>query len=282
MVRNMKIVCAAAGALLALQAAGAKPKPIVCEGEYPYHLQGVATDGTNVYWTFTTVLAKTDWSGKLIGKTSIEKGHMGDLCFRDGKLYVGMNHGRKGGARVGDEVWIYDAQTLELKEKHSTPEPAWCNNGLDWYGGSFWIITSAPRHSQYNFLYEYTPDFKYRTCILVKSGWTNLGVQTICRKGDVILLGCYGGDDPEQPHKSCTVAIDGKRLLAAAHGRQNKPVPILWRKDVNTAEGLLVRDGKIWEAHSILLSAKNGKKIWTAQLFQSQGLDESEKKGETK
>ena len=68
--RNMKFVCAAIGALWAFQNAGAKMKPIVCEGEYPYHLQGVATDGTNVYWTFSTVLAKTDWSGKLIGKTA--------------------------------------------------------------------------------------------------------------------------------------------------------------------------------------------------------------------
>ena len=280
MVHDMKSVCVALGLFLAFQAAGAKQSPIVCEGEYPYHLQGVATDGTNVYWTFTTVLAKTDWSGKLIGSSAIEKGHMGDLCFRNGRLYVGMNHGMKNGARAGDEVWIYDARTLELIEKRATPEPAWCNNGVEWYGGGFWVVTSAPRHSEYNFLYEYTSDFKYRTCVLVKSGWTNLGVQTICRKGDVILLGCYGGADPEQPHKSCTVAVDGKKLLDAAHGRQDKPVSVLWRKDVNTAEGLLVRDGKIWEAHSVLLSAKDGKKIWTARLFPSKGLEDAGEKGD--
>ena len=282
MVHDMRLACALLGAFLAFQSVVAKQKTVVCEGEYPYHLQGTATDGTNIYWTFTTVLAKTDWSGKLVGKTSIEKGHMGDLCFRNGKVYVGMNHGKKDGARVGDEVWIYDAETLKLLEKRPTPEPAWCNNGIEWYGGSFWVITSAPRHSEYNFLYEYTPDFRYRTCVMVKSGWTNLGVQTICRKGDTILLGCYGGDDPEQPHKSCTVAIDGRRLLDAAHGQKRKPLQIEWRRDVNTAEGLLVKDGCIWEAHSILLSAKGGKKIWTARIFPSKGLEEFRNKGEEK
>lgn len=278
----IKLLCAMAMTVSATAFAAEAPKRIVCEGSYPYHLQGVATDGTNVYWTFTTVLVKTTWSGKVLCKTEIEKGHMGDLCFKEGKVLIGMNHGKRDGYRVGDEVWVYDAQSLKLMEKLPTPEPAWCNNGLEWYGGSFWVITSAPRHSEYNFLYEYTPDFKYRTCVLVKSGWTNLGVQTICRKGDMILLGCYGGDDKEQPHKSCTVAVDGRKLLSAAHGRKAKPVEIEWRKDVNTAEGLLIRDGEIWEAHSMLLSAKGGKKTWTAQLFRSAGLEDNDLKGKGK
>lgn len=261
-------------ALMVRTAESAPCRPIVCEGVYPYHLQGVATDGTNVFWSFTTVLAKTDLSGRLLAKSEIESGHMGDVCWKDGAVYVGMNFGKGAdGARRGDAVWVYNAAMLERTAVHSTPEPAWCNNGVEWFGGSFWIITSAPRHSECNYLYEYTPDFRYKNCILVKSGWTNLGVQTVCRVGDALYLGCYGsGDDKEQPHKSCTVCIDGGRLLAASRTKRPASVDMEWRRDVNTADGMLVLGGEVWEAHSVLLSAKGGKKTWTGRLSLANGL----------
>ena len=282
--KSIKIALAAVAALFAATVQGGVSVPVVCEGSYPYHLQGVATDGESVYWTFTTVLVKTGWNGKVLAKSEIQNGHMGDLCCRNGKVFIGMNHGRRAGARVGDEVWEYDAKTLELVKKHPTPEPPWCNNGIEWYGGCFWVVTSAPNLSDYNYLYVYTPDFRFRTCVLVKSGWTNLGVQTICRKDDMIMLGCYGSNGPEQPHKACTVAIDGRKLLAAAHIHEGKssPVEISWRKDVNTSEGLLVRDGEIWEAHSVLLSKKDGKRIWTAKMFKSPGLNGIDARGDAK
>ena len=124
--------------LCAAEGAAAKPTEIRCEGEYPWHLQGVATDGTNIYWTFTTVLVKTDRAGKVQAKHEIarKEGHMGDLCCRDGKVYVGMNLGYVKGCRVGDEVWEYDASELKLLKKYPTPEAVWCNNGLEFYGRS--------------------------------------------------------------------------------------------------------------------------------------------------
>ena len=260
-------------------AAAEKPPRVVCEGRQPHHLQGVATDGTNLYWSFTTVLVKTDFAGRVSSTNAIDisQGHMGDLCFKGGRLYVGMNFGKDGtGARKGDAIWEYDASNLARVAGHPTPEPAWCNNGLEWYGGSFWVITSAPRHSEYNYLYEYTPDFRYRTCVLVKSGWTNLGVQTICRAGDALLLGCYGSSkDTEQPHKDSTLRVDGKRLISAAHGRKTGPVAVDWRREVGTSEAMFVLNGTVWEGHSVLLScAKDGCKTWTAQAFPSAGLQD--------
>ena len=279
--RCLHIPVVVAAAFLCLCAESAqKTCRVTCGGAYPYHLQGVATDGTNLYWSFTTALVKTDLSGSVIATNShphtISDGHMGDLCLKDGKLFVGMNFGKgSDGARKGDAVWVYDTETMERVASHPTPEPAWCNNGVEWFEGSFWVITSAPRHSEYNYLYEYTPDFRYRTCVLVRSGWTNLGVQTICRVGDAVYIGCYGSnDDKESPHKSCTIRVDGRRLLAAARGRGAKPVEADWRRDVNTAEGMFVLDGKVWECHSVLLScAADGRKTWTAQAFPAKGLD---------
>ena len=252
-------------------------KEIRCEGVYPWHLQGVATDGTNVFWTFTTVLVKTDLTGKFLAKDEIPRsgGHMGDLCCKDGKVFVGMNMGVAKGCRVGDEVWEYDASTLTLLKKYPTPETIFCNNGLEWYDGCFWIITSAPKHSLYNLVFKYTPDFKYQTTRFINSGWTNLGVQTICLAGDKMLFGCYGSDnDPEMPHKSCTLVVDAKNLPT---GRQHPEfpsiVPCEKRVVCNTAEGMLVLNGRLWEAHGIRLH-KNGEKAqkWSARLIPSSAL----------
>ena len=33
---------------------------VVCSGTYGGHLQGITTDNTNIYWSFTTSLVKTD------------------------------------------------------------------------------------------------------------------------------------------------------------------------------------------------------------------------------
>lgn len=86
--------CLLFSAVAAASAAGLNE--IVCEGAYPFHLQGAATDGTNIFWSFTTVLVKTDRNGKVLAKDEIsrDQGHMGDLCCRDGKVFVGMNMGK--------------------------------------------------------------------------------------------------------------------------------------------------------------------------------------------
>ena len=45
--------------LLAACAAMAQlPEKIACAGSYGGHLQGVATDGTNIYWSFTVAVVK--------------------------------------------------------------------------------------------------------------------------------------------------------------------------------------------------------------------------------
>ena len=250
----------------------AKASEVRCEGEYPWHLQGVATDGKSIYWTFTTVLVKTDLAGKVQAKHEITRGegHMGDLCCLNGKVYVGMNMGYSKGCRVGDEVWEYDARELKLIAKHPTPETVWCNNGLEFYGGCFWVISSAPHHSRYNMVFRYTPDFRFMRCQMIDSGWTHLGVQTICRWGDKMLFGCYGSPkDAEQPHNSCTFVVDGKALVnAKKYGEFPDIVACERRVAANTSEGMLVLDRQLMVAHGILLSPPEDRKHqrWSARL----------------
>jgi hypothetical protein len=60
------------------------------------HVQGIAVDvrGGYIYYSFTTVLAKYDFSGKLVGTLVGWAGHLGDLDFnpRDGRVYGSLEY----------------------------------------------------------------------------------------------------------------------------------------------------------------------------------------------
>jgi hypothetical protein len=66
-------------------------------GSWPTsHVQGIAVDlqGGYLYYSFTTLLAKYDFSGKLIGTLVGWTGHLGDLDFnpRDGRVYGSLEY----------------------------------------------------------------------------------------------------------------------------------------------------------------------------------------------
>jgi hypothetical protein len=62
------------------------------------HVQGIAVDvrGGYIYYSFTNLLAKYDFSGKLIGTLVGWTGHLGDLDFNtvDGKIYGSLEYGK--------------------------------------------------------------------------------------------------------------------------------------------------------------------------------------------
>lgn len=259
------------GSAVVASAASVGPE-IVCAGDYPYHPQGVATDGTNIYWSFTTVLVKTDLSGK-VQATFDEKdkwmGHVGDLCCKDGHLFAGVNRGFEKGIRPGDEVWEFDA-ALNVVKKYPTPEMIWCNNGLEWFGGSFWLVSAAPDRCIYNFLFEYTSDFKFKRCMPIKSGWTYVGVQTVLLYGDKLLFGCYGaGNDAEMPHPLTTFVVDTKKLPPYKASDHPPLVPCEGRIDrMNASCGMLTLNGRFMLLVPINKCPKEPrpKWRWTAKL----------------
>ena len=66
-------------------------------GQWPAgHVQGIAVDvkGGYIYYSFTTLLAKYDFSGKLIGTIENLPAHMGDMDFNpdDGLLYASFEN----------------------------------------------------------------------------------------------------------------------------------------------------------------------------------------------
>lgn len=58
------------------------------------HCQGIATDGKNMYFSFTTALVKTDMQGKLLGAVTGLTGHLGCLAYNpaDGKVYGSLEY----------------------------------------------------------------------------------------------------------------------------------------------------------------------------------------------
>lgn len=267
--RCLKIMLAVQ--LAAALVASAAPSGIVCEGEYPYHMQGVATDGTNLYWTFTTVLVRTDLDGKVLSRYEITRsgGHMGDLCCRDGRVFVSMNHAYRDGCRVGDEVWEFDGRTLELARRHPTPQMIWCNNGLEWYGGYFWLVANVPHHSRYNYVFQFTPDFRFKCCRPIDSGWTNIGVQTVCLHGDKMLFGYYGGGEKgsEFQHSPGIFVVDAKALTSGRRHQESPEIlPCERRVPVNAADGLVSLNGRLMAARDRNLSQDPSHQRWTAAL----------------
>jgi hypothetical protein len=78
-------------------AAGAPPPLTQHGGTWPTaHVQGIAVDlkGGYIYYSFTTLLAKYDFKGKLVGTLVGWAGHLGDLDFnpRDGRVYGSLEY----------------------------------------------------------------------------------------------------------------------------------------------------------------------------------------------
>lgn len=165
---------------------------IACGGEYGGHLQGVATDGTHLYWSFTRQIVKTDLTGKpLVVRDA--PGHQGDLCVKDGVVYVAVNRGRfnyEDGAV--SEVMAYDAGSLEPAGVWTLPEMVHGAGGMTWRGERFFVVGGLPATHECNYIYEYTADFKFVKRHDLPTGFTLMGIQTAAYEDGRFLFGIYG------------------------------------------------------------------------------------------
>jgi hypothetical protein len=63
------------------------------------HVQGIAVDrkGGFIYYSFTDMLAKYDFEGRLVGTLTGWSGHLGDLDFNpvDGRVYGSLEYGKQ-------------------------------------------------------------------------------------------------------------------------------------------------------------------------------------------
>lgn len=165
-----------------------------CEGDYPGHVQGVCTNEKDaIYWSFTTVLVKTDRTGRLLGKVDVVS-HHGDLCFHNGRLYVAVNLGKFNDPDGNADSWVYvyDADSLEFISKHETQEVFHGAGGIGVVEDRFYVVGGLPDGVEENYVYEYDSELNFRKKHVVDSGWTRLGIQTATWHDGAWWFGCYG------------------------------------------------------------------------------------------
>jgi glycerophosphoryl diester phosphodiesterase len=166
---------------------------VTCEGVYPRHLQGVCTDGTAIYWSFTTFLVKTDLKGTLLKQIPVAS-HHGDLCQQAGKLYVAVNLGKFNDPQGKADSWvyIYDSETLEELARHEIQQVFHGAGGIDIHDGHFFVVGGLPERVEENYVYEYDGQFHFVKKHVIPSGHTHLGIQTAAFADGRWWFGCYG------------------------------------------------------------------------------------------
>ncbi|MEW4527386.1 hypothetical protein [Maioricimonas sp. JC845] len=167
---------------------------VTCQGRYPNHLQGVCTNDSNsLYWSFTTVLVKTDRSGKVQKKIDVAN-HHGDLCYHDGKVYVAVNLGQfnRPAGQADSWVYVYDADSLEELARHEVPQVVHGAGGMAYHDGRFIVVGGLPPGYDENYLYEYDTDFNFTKRHVLDSGYTLMGIQTAAWADGAWWFGCYG------------------------------------------------------------------------------------------
>lgn len=184
-------------AQLLRSAVGANPagfRSMPCDGVYPRHLQGLATDGKEaIFWSWTEALVKTDLQGR-IQKQIPAADHHGDLCYRDGKVYVAVNLGKfnKPPGKESSWVYVYDGGTLNEIARHPVPELVHGAGGIGCQDGRFLVVGGLPPGVNENYLYEYDANFAFLGRHILASGHTDMGIQTAEWAHGAWWFGCYG------------------------------------------------------------------------------------------
>ncbi|HEY0981979.1 hypothetical protein [Schlesneria sp.] len=169
-------------------------QPVICEGTYQHHLQGVCTDeAESIFWSFTTKLVKTDQQGKVLKVVDVAN-HRGDLCFHQSKVYVAVNLGKFNDPNGNADSWVYvyDAGDLSLLAKRRTPEVFHGAGGIACHDNKFLVVGGLPDGVSENLAYEYDANFKFVKKHVLASGHTNLGIQTAAFADGDWWFGCYG------------------------------------------------------------------------------------------
>ena len=166
---------------------------IDCPGVYPGHLQGIATDGKSIYWSFSDCVVRSDLAGRLLAKAKIPF-HGGDPCWYAGRLYVPVgeyfNAEAPKGKTAKNRVFVFDAD-LRIMKKYRLPDFKYGAGGMAAHKGRFFIVGGRPEGMPGNTVYEYSPRFKLLRRHQLDFN-SEAGIQTIVRAFGKWYFGCYG------------------------------------------------------------------------------------------
>lgn len=134
---------AALCSLLLLQAEGIEN----LNTSYKYHLQGIAADETGVYWSFTDILVKTDYKGKVLKEASLPNLHGGDMCVAGGDIFVSIliRPPKLIAANNNSPAAVYQySKDLKLKKIHTLPLKRGID-GITFYKNRFYVAPAMPK-----------------------------------------------------------------------------------------------------------------------------------------
>lgn len=230
-------------------AEGASLTRITAEGDYPSHLQGVCTDGNDIWWSHTTELARTDRNGKVLAHAKGLENHHGDVCVVSGVVYVAVNLGKFNTEdRANSWVYAYNGDDLKFIKRWKVPELRHGAGGITWKDGRFYVIGGLPPTHDRNYVYEYNPDFSFVDRYVLESGWTHLGIQTVDYSDGKFIFGCYGGKN----------SVTGKRVPVYALVTDGE-FKNLKKVEENVSMGIMRFDGRRWRA-AVNLIDKNAER----------------------
>ncbi|MDY0165071.1 MAG: hypothetical protein RBS80_00920 [Thermoguttaceae bacterium] len=166
---------------------------IRCDGEFRYHLQGFTADDEAIYWSFTTVLVKTDKAGGTIRQRDVPS-HHGDCCIHDGILYVAVDRKFAGAKDEKYFIYLYNCEDLSFIQRIAILEDGGGVDGIEFVEGFFYVAEGKPRDSEqeFNLIHKFTPDFREKITTYKVPGKTSYGVQAMTYAGGYFWLGTYG------------------------------------------------------------------------------------------
>lgn len=233
-----------------------------CEGDYPHHLQGFASDGESIYWSFTSILMKSDLTGKRISQIQVPM-HHGDCCVMDGRLYVATHLNWPSKNRTA-WIYVYDCKDLTLLDKINIPEVDYAGvDGISFHDGFFYVCIGKDPDDKtpFNRIFKMTKDFQVVERFEVP-GATTYGIQAFSWANGSFWLGAYSKEGTTQCDANMKVvgkhSIDMSvgvyelppseqgepRLMVASHRRENGEANRNWA----LVRSAVLKDGKlVWE-----------------------------------
>jgi len=224
--------------------------------------QGVATDGTSIWYSNSSELRKYDKSGTLItsravaGDTPTDKQQINGMFYKDGVLYVSA---AKFVGGVGTSYIVeYNPTTLAYVTHHTLTQDAF-SEGCAFHAGHWWVIFHASKYvakydSSWTFVATYSLDFS----ITGSSGGygSGQGYDGMAWDGDYLYLNIheiYNEDFVDVYHWNGTgfdpVYRNARATSKATQGLAIDPVEtdVIWWAERNysgadgVAKGTLVR-----------------------------------------
>ena len=253
MKNKLLIACIGTGVSILSAAGGPEvPKRIDCEGEYAGHLQGTDARGTNIWWSFTSKIVRTDLSGKVLASCDAPN-HQGDLCVKGDTLYVAVNRGRFNTEDKGlSFVYSFDAVTLESKKIWKLDMP-YGAGGITWKDDRFYVVGGLPPTQRCNYVHEYDTSFNLVKRHVLNTEYTVLGIQTAAFLDGEFLLGIYGGNGNPRGVLRCSADFSSIR-----------------RYNGGGSVGFAKIDSRLYTATTP--SVKEGRQTWTGSLHLSEDL----------